>query len=140
MNSFDIVFSFGHSEDSFAEEVKSICKDLFGTDARISKEKTALKVYVLGSPIALLFRHLCGSDRGTRKVPFFLFNSPTEIVGAFLLGYFDGDGRYKKGYSDAVTVSKSLAMGIFELLLDQGVVPAFYRYVPHKQGLLCGRV
>lgn len=138
-NSYNAVFSFGHSESNFAEEVKTICKDLFDTDARISKEKTALKVYVRRSAFAILLKELCGADSKTKKVPDILFHSSTGIVGSFLQGYFDGDGCYKKDYSDAITVSKSLAMGVYELLLNQGVVPAFYQYYPPEQRMLCGR-
>ena len=138
-NSYDAVFSFGHTEGDLADEVREICQDVFGADVRISKEKTALKVYVHGSAFAILLKELCGADSKTKKVPDILFHCSTEIVGSFLQGYFDGDGCYKEGYSDAITVSKSLAMGVYELLLNQGVVPAFYRYDPPEQGMLCGR-
>jgi len=136
---YSTVFSFGHTKGDLAEEVRDICQDLFGADAMISKEKTALKVHVRGSPLTILLEELCGADSKTRKVPDVLFHGSTEVVGSFLHGYLDGDGRYKKGYIDAITISKPLAMGIYELLLNQGVVPAFYRYDPPEQRPLCGR-
>jgi pyruvate-formate lyase-activating enzyme len=139
VNSYNAVFSFGHSEGDFAEEIKAACKDIFGIDARISKEKTTLLVIINGTSVALLLKELCGADSKTKKVPDILFHCSTEIVGSFLQGYFDGDGCYKKDYSDAITVSKRLAMGVYELLLNQGVVPAFYQYDPPEQRMLCGR-
>jgi ribonucleoside-diphosphate reductase alpha chain len=139
VNSYNAVFSFGHLEGDYAEEVKGTCEELFGAKARISKEQTALKVYVHGSSIAILLKELCGADCSTKKVPDVLFKSPPDVVGAFLQGYFDGDGCYKKDYSDAITVSKSLAMGVYELLLSQGVLPAFYQYSPPEHRMLCGR-
>jgi len=138
-NSYDAVFSFGHTEGHYTEEVKDACREIFGADTRISEEETALKVYVRGSALAVLFKELCGADSKTKKVPDVIFRSPKDVVGSFLRGYFDGDGCYKEGYSDAITVSKALAMGVYELLLNQGVVPGFYKYDPPEQRLLLGR-
>jgi pyruvate formate lyase activating enzyme len=138
-NSYNTVFSFGHSEEGYAEEVKATCQDLFGAKVSISKEPTTLKVNIGGSILSILIKELCGSDCTSKKVPDFLFDSPREIVGAFLQGYFDGDGCYKKAYTDAITVSKPLAMGVCELLLNQGVVPAFYSFTPPERRLLLGR-
>lgn len=139
VNSYDAVFSFGLLEGSYAEEVKAACEELFGAKASISKEQTTLQVHVHLSCVAILLMVLCGADCKTKKVPEIIFKSPPEIVGAFLQGYFDGDGRYKKDHTDATTVSKSLAMGVYELLLNQGVVPGFYQYDPPERRLICGR-
>lgn len=139
VNSYSAIFSFGHPERSYAEEVRTTCEEVFGAQARIVKEQTALKVYVRGSAFAILLKELCGADCKTKKVPEMIFRSTPGIVGAFLQGYFDGDGCYKKDYSDAITVSKQLAMGVYELLLGQGVVPGFYEYSPPERRLLCGR-
>ena len=138
-NSSDLVFSFGHSEQKFASEVKTIFKQIFGVTPTVKKNQTTLSVYVPGTSIALLFKELCGSSCYNKKVPPFLFNASHDIVGAFLKGYFDGDGCFKKDYSDAISVSKQLAIGICELLLMQGVIPAFYVYAPPKKRKLLGR-
>jgi pyruvate formate lyase activating enzyme len=138
-NSSDLVFSFGHSEQKLAEEVKTLYKQIFGVNATVRKEQTALKVYVSGTSLSFLFKVLCGSGCYNKKVPPFLFNTSHDIVGAFLKGYFDGDGCFKKDYSDAISVSKQLIIGVCELLLGQGVVPAFYVYTLPKKRKLLGR-
>ncbi len=129
---FDILLSFASSDNGLAEEVQAACHDLFGADVRIDNGGRSLKACV-GVSIAKMFVELCGADSMTRKVPGFMFNSPKGIVGPFLQGYFEGNGCYRNDRSEAYAASRSLAMGICELLINQGAVPALDLCGPDAQ-------
>lgn len=135
------VISFTDSESGLAEETGTACHDLFGDNVSVVKEGRSLRARVGGTAIVRMFKEQCGADSMTMKVPDFLFNSSAELVGLFLQGYFDGNGGHKKDRSEAHTVSKPLAMGICELLINQGVVPTFDRRdLPGQRPTDCGKM
>ena len=68
-----------------------------------------------------------------------MFGSSKNVIGAFLKGYFDGDGCFKENYADAISISKKLILGVCELMLIQGVMPSYYEYVPPKEREILGR-
>jgi pyruvate formate lyase activating enzyme len=138
-NSFNLLFSYGYAEQGFVRETTHLLEKLFGVKPHLSKTGTSVQVTVGSTSLALLFAELCGKDCYGKRVPPQLFRSPKPVVGAFLKGYFDGDGCYKKNYTDAISVSKNLIMGVAELLLLQGVVPGVYEYAPPASKKICGR-
>ncbi|MCD6522405.1 MAG: AmmeMemoRadiSam system radical SAM enzyme [Candidatus Diapherotrites archaeon] len=138
-NSLLLCFSFGKHEKKLVDKTSLLIEKVFGIKPKIGITKTTLQVRVSSSSLAAFFGVLCGMKSQNKKVPEPLFCSPKRVIGAFLKGYFDGDGCYKKKYVDAVSVSKKLIMGICELLIMQGVLPGFYEHIPRKERQICGR-
>jgi len=131
-NSFELNFAFGHHEEKLAKRTKQLLKIVFDVDAIIKKENTTLQVRLGNTTLALFFKLLCGKNCYEKQVPEQLFNSNHNVIGSFIKGYLDGDGYYEGRYIDGVSVSKKLILGIAELLLIQGVVPAIYSYENFK--------
>ncbi|MBN3036951.1 MAG: AmmeMemoRadiSam system radical SAM enzyme, partial [Candidatus Diapherotrites archaeon] len=138
-NSYVLRLSFGLHEDELANDAKRLLEEIFGVKAVIRKYATTLVVHVYSTSLAILFALLCGKGSKNKRVPAFVFQSPKNVVGAFLQGYLDGDGCYKKTHTDAITVSRRLAMGVSELLLMQGVLPGVYTHKPPSEKKLLGR-
>lgn len=72
----------------------------------------------------------CGSTAYKKRVPSFLFEADEKIMGAFLRGYFEGDGSVSLSDKRVAcdSVSKELLQDIHLLLLKQGVFSRFYEY------------
>ncbi|MBI5797488.1 phosphoenolpyruvate synthase [Candidatus Woesearchaeota archaeon] len=81
-----------------------------------------------GEPLS----HLKGKGKGAinKKVPSFIFGASEEVIGAFLQGYFDGDGTPFSSLS-CTSVSKELISGISTLLQLLGIE----HYISEKASL-----
>ncbi|KXA90959.1 hypothetical protein AKJ57_03060 [candidate division MSBL1 archaeon SCGC-AAA259A05] len=132
-NAFNIVLSFGPDERELIDETKKLFLKVFGVEPAEREETTARKLSIGRTSLAILFKVLCGDKAENKRVPPFIFSKNKSIVGSFLRGYFDGDGSFKEKYADASTVSKKLALGVYQLLLNHGVLPSFYKYKPSEK-------
>jgi intein/homing endonuclease len=127
-NSFTVCFTFGKDETSNVGDVRELVKRLFGLECGVTKQGSAVHVYLSNSILGHLFTTLCGNDTYSKKVPEFVLSSSHKgIVKAFLTGYLNGDG-YKtaangsgdKSFLGANSVSKSLSLGVSLLFLKIG--------------------
>ncbi|GEM_PF-36620 len=57
----------------------------------------------------------------TKRIPAFIFGLKSELIAAFLKGYFSGDGTVSKGDINATTYSPNLRKDIQTLLLFFGI-------------------
>lgn len=72
----------------------------------------------------------CGSSAYEKRVPPLLFNADLKMSGAFLRGYFEGDGSVSKGQVRVTcdSVSQELLQDIHLLLLRFGIFSRFSQY------------
>ena len=72
----------------------------------------------------------CGTEAYSKRVPKFLFSAKKEVVGAFLRGYFEGDGSVSSSENRVCCDSANtfLLNDIHLLLLKLGVFSRFYEY------------
>ncbi|KXB06155.1 hypothetical protein AKJ53_01260, partial [candidate division MSBL1 archaeon SCGC-AAA382F02] len=129
-NTFNIVLSFGPNERKLIDETKRLFLEVFGVEPVEREETTARKLFIERTSLAILFKVLCGDKAEDKRVPSFIFSKRKSIVGPFLRGYFEGDGSFKEKYADVSTISEELALGVYQLLLNHGVLPSFYKYNP----------
>jgi intein/homing endonuclease len=78
-------------------------------NAAISDPLTSQRAYTLGL-----------QQSAFTRIPEAIFRSPSEVVGAFISGYFDGMGR--KGNYSIDSSSRDMLGDIQQLLLVQGIV------------------
>jgi len=139
VHSAEVVFSLGHHENTLAEKIRSLVREVLGIDAWLSRRQTTLWVVVGKAAVALLFEHLGGTGSRKKRIPEALFNAPRPIVEAFLEAYVEGDGcRKESGKVWVSTVSSDLAAGVAWLALKTGRFPAVYR--DRRGKTLLGRV
>ncbi len=137
--SYRIVFSFGKHEDDLINRTKELIKKVFHLEARVIERNTTVTVEISKSSLALFFLTLCGTGASRKRVPEFLFSSPTHIKDAFLRAFEAGDGCETAGYISLNTVSEELAMGLFTLYLQLGHLPSFNIYEPKQVKTIQGR-
>ncbi|MFP4188877.1 MAG: LAGLIDADG family homing endonuclease, partial [Halobacteriales archaeon] len=101
--------------------VETLC-DGFGVEPY--RENHA-KVTVSGRLFRLVFDEVleAGSGAKEKRVPQHLFDSPRDVVAAYLRGYFSGDGSVENGrlVVEATTVSRELKRDLTALLTRVGV-------------------
>ncbi|PIU75795.1 hypothetical protein COS75_02460 [Candidatus Pacearchaeota archaeon CG06_land_8_20_14_3_00_35_12] len=141
-----ISFTLNIEEKDIIEDIKQICKNLFGIDVKLkenSKVKTA-QVFLYSTKIARWFKKLFGNGAEYKKIPDFIMSLPKEKQKSLIFGLWKGDGYInlkrnspRAGYA---TISYQLAQQIKILLLRQKIVPSIYedkarkiRGVKHKK-------
>jgi len=140
-NSFSINFSFSYQERGLAEQVQLLLQTCFGVSSNLVKRETTLAVDVSKSSLALFLKELCGTRATDKRVPYYLFDAPREIVAAFLDAYTSGDGhRYQNGKVSATTTSTTLAYGVAWLALKCGYLASIYDAAPSPLGVIMGRL
>jgi putative pyruvate formate lyase activating enzyme len=138
-NSARVVFSFGPLEEELVRRTSELLHEIFGVRPQIVTRRTTMTVEVGKTSLALLFRGLCGSGAGAKRVPPILFRAPDEIIRSFLDGYLAGDGTRTPRYLVAQTVSEILARGLYELGLRFDLLPSIHRWQAPPETEIEGR-
>ena len=114
--------TFCGTEDEARDFYVETLRDRFGVEPY--RENHA-KVTVSGRLFRLVFDEVldAGSAAAEKRVPQHVFDSPREIVAAYLRGYFSGDGSVENGrlVVEATTVSQELKRDLTTLLTRLGV-------------------
>jgi pyruvate formate lyase activating enzyme len=129
-NSFQLVFSCGHHEIGLVKRTASLLSRLFDVRPVIVTRRTTITLEVRSTSTARLFEALCGRGAKHKKVPAQLLQASVLAMRAFLDGYLAGDGYCGRIYFEAATVSRSLALGLYELGLHLDILPTFHIYEP----------
>jgi putative pyruvate formate lyase activating enzyme len=138
-NSFRLIFSLGPQEQALTERASRILNETFGVRPQIVERRTTVTVEVGKSSLAVLFRALGGTGARTKRVPRPVFESPEEVVRAFLEGYLAGDGWAHATHLVGTTASVDLAHGLYELGLRLDVLPSIHRWDPPAEKVIEGR-
>ncbi len=138
-NSYQLVFSFGHHEGRLVERASRLLLEQFGTQPVIVTRRTTVTVEIRSTSIARLFEALCGRGAKNKRVPAQLSQAPLDVIGAFLEGYRAGDGYRAPTQVVAGTVSRSLALGLYELGLCCDLLPTFFVHQPKPRKVIEGR-
>lgn len=138
-NSYHLGFSCGHHEQRLVERTAQLLATVLGARSTITARRTTLTVDCSSTSIARLFEGLCGKGAKNKRVPAQLTQSPAPVIRAFLEGYFAGDGCVAETHVVGNTVSRELALGIYELGLHLNLLPTFFVHEPAPTKLIEGR-
>jgi len=139
-----IGFTFGITEDEYADDVVNIVNTVFGIEAkkRVVKNHNTIFVAVNNVFIVRLFSKLFGKGAANKFIPHFMMLLEPEKQKSLIKGLWLGDGFVnnkipRAGYS---TISYKLCQQIKTLLLRQKIIPSLYveeeksvRGVNHKK-------
>ncbi|MBU2523070.1 MAG: iron-sulfur cluster assembly scaffold protein [Nanoarchaeota archaeon] len=125
-------FSFHIDQKDYANDIKSIAKELFNLDAVIRENipHKTLVVYLHSAPLTRFFKDLFEKGAENKRIPEFMMILPSEKQKELIKGLWRGDGYVnlkragpRAGY---VTISSTLIQQIKTLLLRQCIVPSMY--------------
>jgi pyruvate formate lyase activating enzyme len=138
-NSRHLVFSFGHHEKELVQRTVRLLAEVFGLRVVIVNRRTTDTVEVSSKSAAWLFEALCGRGAQHKRVPWQLGHTPIPVMSAFLDGYFAGDGYFSETQIVGGTVSRDLALGLYELGLHLDLLPSYFVHEPRPSKHLEGR-
>ena len=107
-----------------AKSVAGLCKDLFGDVKVYHKSGKSADVWVCSIAVRVLLKEILGLKGGAESehAPDVIFAAPLGSIGAFLRGYFSGDGSFHQHVVETSTVSRKLVDDLMTLLLYFGIV------------------
>ncbi len=110
------------------KKIKNFGKKIGLKQSERKKDRITFSSRVWYELITKIFN--CGSTAYKKRVPSFLFEADEEQIGAFLRGYFEGDGSVSLSDKRVTcdSVSKELLQDIHILFLRQGIFSRFYEY------------
>lgn len=127
-----ITLTFNMKEIEYIEDVRRICKKLFGLDVKIKefpKRNTSI-INIYNAQLARFFKKLFGNGAANKRIPDFIMKLPIQKQKSLIKGFWRGDGYVnlnrngpRAGY---VTISYQLAQQIKILLLRQKITPSIY--------------
>ena len=125
-------FSFNATEQhTFAAELVTLCKDVLGVDAHSCVRQSVCQVTIYGARWAQLFDALCGRGSGGKQLHSLLTSAPLDCLERILSGWMDGD---RSSGEAAVTVSRRLALGMFDIANRLGRMPCLSTHTKSKLG------
>jgi pyruvate formate lyase activating enzyme len=124
-NSYQLIFSCGHHEQPLVERTAGLITRIFGLPTVIVHRRTTITVEVRSRSLARLFDALCGRGAKRKRIPPQLTASSVSVIRAFLDGYFAGDGYVAPTHIVGNTVSRTLALGLYELGLHLDLLPTY---------------
>lgn len=107
----EIDFCFNEREKEYIEDVKKLMFAIFGLRDCVERRhtKNAVNLNYQSTPVANLFKMLCGSGAKNKHVPEFLFEAPYRYFEEYLKGVFRGDGYQDRcGRLEITSVSERL--------------------------------
>lgn len=138
-NSYQLVFSCGRHEHLLVARTARLIAEIFASSAIIVNRRTTITVEVRSTSLARLFEALCGRGAKRKCVPPHMLAASQEVIRAFLDGYFAGDGYFAPIHVVGNTVSRALALGLYELGLHLDLLPTFFVHEPPPTRRIEGR-
>ena len=135
-----VCFSAGRHEQHLAEKAARLLREVFHTGAFTVHRRTTISAECYKASVAHVFATLCGKGSREKRVPAEILRSPKTVLRAFLDGYLAGDGTSTGRHYVGTTVSRDLALGLFELGLSLDALPAYYQWTPEETKRIEGRL
>ena len=135
-NSYVLVFSCGHHEQHLIGRAAHLLAKVLGTRSSVTQRRTTITVESRSTSVARLFEGLCGRGARNKRVPPEIMLSPEPVIRAFLEGHLAGDGYFADTQVVGNTVSRDLALGLYELGLHLNLLPTFFVHHPAPTKLI----
>ena len=126
-----VVWSFNADEEhTLVAELQKNLRDCWGVESHLQRRGNSkcIKVVVYGTRWAKLFEGLFATGSGCKKVPPVVCSGPRPFLESILRGWLDGDGHARRNEVQGVTVSRALALAMFDIGNAVGRNPALRRY------------
>lgn len=128
-----IVWTFSINEtETLVAELRQLIEERLGceTKLRIAGSRCTAKVEMYGTLWARLFEGLCSTGSGSKRLTAELASGPPGFLRAVFDGWMAGDGHRGQRTDTGVTISRQLALQMFQIGCRCGMLPAIRRSVP----------
>jgi V/A-type H+-transporting ATPase subunit A len=120
---------FTNSEEALRTRFLELTRSLFGIDGREEHQAAKTPNVLVGSTslVRLLDALGCGRGASAKRIPSTVLASRREVLGAFLRGYYLGDGGISRGEVEFGTASPKLQTELVYALSRFGIVSTMAR-------------
>lgn len=128
-----VCWTFNINElDTHVAELTGLLRERLGLGVKIrtNSGRNTAKVEVFGARWARLFESLCSTGSGSKRLCPELMAGPDEFVRAVFDGWFAGDGYRGNRRNVGVTISRQLAVQMFQIASRLGMKPSLRRSEP----------
>ena len=117
-------FTFGSHEEDLVEATERAVAAVGGTTTTVERERNSTRVKAFASPLCLFLENACGVGAENKRVPEFVFESPSEFQRRFVAAVYEGDGSdsHPSNELSHTTISETLARQLSVLWNAQGVL------------------
>lgn len=111
-----LIFSLNSEEIEFSQRIIQEISTIFGVDnPKVSIRNNSLEIVYSNSKLARIFDCIIPGSLYEKRVPLSLYNSPKEVVWAFIAGLLEGDGSLQRNLLVLECANEQLAQDIFRL-------------------------
>jgi hypothetical protein len=121
-----LTWTFHRNErDTLASELVQLLRDELGAEANIQERgrPNTIKVNLHGRVWSELFASLCGNGSGFKRMHPDITSGPGEFLEGVWSGWIDGDGHTGENTIQGTTVSRDLALSMFDIANALGLHP-----------------
>jgi hypothetical protein len=124
-----VMWTFNIKEkETLAAELIDLLKAEFGIEGRLrTRPNNTCNVQVHGTGWARLFEALFKTGAGRKRIPSDIASGPKDFLEALFTGWLDGDGHARRNGIGGVSISRDLALGMFDIAHALGKLPAISR-------------
>lgn len=126
-----LIWSFGDDErDTYVSELVGLLDSEWGVEGVVvpRPENHVLNVRVYRKTWAEILSSLCGDGAAGKRLHSDMTSGPREFLRNILTGWLDGDGYVRRNEMQGVTISRDLALGMYDVAQAIGYRPSIRRY------------
>ncbi|MHA1754549.1 MAG: LAGLIDADG family homing endonuclease, partial [Candidatus Odinarchaeia archaeon] len=116
---------FFNNDKNILNRCKQLFTSIFGVEPKEIQYNTVEGLKLDSAAVVKLIKAIgmpTKKKSNNVKIPSIIIRSPPSVIGAFLRGYFIGDGSFSKGVIEFCSSSKQLIQGLAYLLTRLGVL------------------
>lgn len=131
-----VTWTFNRDEETtLVADLVALLRSEWDVEAHVQhRPNNSINVVVYGKAWACLFESLCGNGSGGKRLHPDLTLSSLQFATSLLSGWLEGDGHGRRTERQGVTVSRDLALGMFDIAQALGLRPAIRRYQSKTYG------
>jgi len=119
-----LCFYFNKNERKYINDVKKIIKKKFNLKSKITHKGNVTAIIIYSRIITDLFKVLFNKYSYRKTIPNFIMTLPSKKQKELVKGYWRGDGCKREKDFCFVTVSKTLAYQLRDILLRLKIIPS----------------
>ena len=128
-----IVWTFGaHEAETLVADAVRLIRSEWNLEPRVQpRPNNSINVVVDGVEWAKMVESLCLTGSAEKRLAPQVTGGPRDFQEALFDAWLDGDGHHRRGHTQGVTISRDLALGMFDIANALGRAPGIRWY--HSQ-------
>lgn len=124
-----VAWTFGYKEkDTLVAELVGLLEDEWGLECNVSvRGHSSIRVTIHGGEWAKLFEILFSTGAGNKRIHPDVISGPSDFIESIWKGWIDGDGYERRNTVQGTTISRELALAMYDIAQFLGMRPSIRR-------------